>query len=297
MEIKIMLKSFRFWCFAAAAISLFTAALHVLVGGPEFHQPALDSALPDQWKAAFSTIWHAITALLLLSGIFLMLAALSLRKNLLMIWLVLSLNIAFAVLCISYGLVRLGTPWVLLQWTIFLCISGCVAAALWLRDKLAVVEEVASRPDHFAVLPAATFADTYIVHSAKFSSAIDAARGAFGKAPRWISTLMLLRNTLVKPFGLIHAPPVPRPNSIGMFPILKVTQDNVVLGLNDKHLDFRVVVELLNGGESVSLTTLVKPHHVFGKAYLAIIMPFHRIIAATILAQAVRNSANPERWS
>jgi hypothetical protein len=39
----------------------------------------------------------------------------------------------------------------------------------------------------------------------------------------------------------------------------------------------------------VSLTTLVQSHHIFGKAYLAIIMPFHRIIAATILAQAAKH--------
>jgi hypothetical protein len=283
-----MLKSFRFWCFAAACISLLTAALHVIGGGPEFHLPALDSALSNQWKVAFSSVWHEITALLFFNGVFLILSGLALRKNLLVLWLVLSLNVAFAVLFFGYGVSRLGTPWALLQWVIFVVISICVTLALLRRDKLQVIEDVAARPEHYTILPAASFADTYVVHGAEFDVAIDAARDAFGKAPTWITKLMQLRNALVKPFGLVHETPKLNRKAIGMFPVLLDTKDRVVLGFDDKHLDFRVVVELFNEGTSVSLTTLVKPHHIFGKAYLAIIMPFHRIIAATILAQAAK---------
>jgi hypothetical protein len=284
-----MLKSFRFWCFAAGVISITTCALHIIGGGPEFHMPALQSALPDPWKAAFSTIWHEVTALLFLNGVFLVFAAIALRKNRLLLWLVLLLNMAFATLFFGYGLIRLNTPWHLLQWTIFAAISTCTALALILSDTLQSVEEVATPRDHYEVLPAATFTDTYTVNNAIFSNAMDAARGAFGKAPKWIDALMRLRNVLVRPFGLVHKPQEDNPNRIGIFPILQDTKDKVVLGLDDKHLDFRVVVELVNAGRSVSLTTLVKPHHIFGKAYLTIIMPFHRIIAATILAQAARN--------
>ncbi len=281
-----MVRSFRFWCFLAGALSLATAALHVFGGGPEFHQPALDSALPAPWKAAFSTIWHAITAMLAFAGLFLIFAGLALHKNRLLLWLILSLNLAFAALFVGYGWVRLGTLWDLPQWTIFAAISIFVVLALWLRDPVEAVAEVATRPSHYTELPAATFADTYVVHGTEFASAIDAARSAFGVAPPWISRLMQLRHALVAPFGLVHEPPPPNRAAIGIFPVLLETRDHVVLGLDDKHLDFRVVVELLNGGSSVSLTTLVQPHHIFGKAYLAAIMPFHRIIAATVLTQA-----------
>jgi Protein of unknown function (DUF2867) len=286
MEIDDMLKSFRFWCFVAAAISLFTAALHVFGGGPEFHQPALQSVLSAQWKAAFSTIWHEVTALLVLNGLALVCAGLAFRKNLLTLRLVLSLNATFAALFFSYGILRLGTPFTLLQWTFFVAISACLLAALLQRDTLLAVEEVAARPEHYTVLPTATFADTYVVHCTKCVAAIDVAQAAFGRAPVWISRLMQLRKALVAPFGLLHDPPAPNSKAIGIFPIVLDTKDKVVLGLDDKHLDFRVVVELLNAGTSVSLTTLVKPHNIFGKIYLAIIMPFHRIIAATILSQA-----------
>jgi Protein of unknown function (DUF2867) len=200
------------------------------------------------------------------------------------------LNAAFAVLFFAYGIAWLGTPWLLLQWVIFVAISGLTALALRMPEKLDLIEDITAKPEHYNVLPMATFADRYVVHGTHFPSAIDAARGAFGKAPRWISKLMQLRNILVAPFGLVHEAPSSPANAIGMFPILDVTKQTVVLGLDDRHLDFRVVVELLNAGQSVSLTTLVKPHHAFGRAYLAVIMPFHRIIAATILAQAAKNN-------
>jgi hypothetical protein len=281
-----MMNSFRFWCLAAAAISLVTAALHVLGGGPEFLHPALESSLPEAWKAAFSTIWHEITVLLMLNGVFLGFAALALRKNKPLLWLVWFLNMAFAGLFFGYGLAYLASPWVLLQWIIFACISVGVGLALYLPERLNHVQEQAATPEHFAVLPKATFADTYVVHGTEYVTAMAAARGAFGKAPVWISRLMGLRNALVAPLGLVHRSPKANPQAIGMFPILQDSKDRVVLGLDDRHLDFRVVVELMNAGTSVSLTTLVQPHNVFGKAYLAIIMPFHRIITATILAQA-----------
>jgi hypothetical protein len=280
-----MFNSFRFWCFVGAILSLSTMLGHVFWGGPVFHQPALESAMSAHWKVAFSTVWHEITGLLFLNGMFLVFAALIPRKNLLTLWLVFLLNMAFACLFFGYGVARLGTPFVLVQWLAFVSISGSVGMALLKGDRLSVVEERVARPDHYAVLPHATFADTYLTHDAKFPSALEAARFAFGKAPGWISKLLALRNALVAPFGLVHEAPPQNTSAVGMFPILHASPEKVVLGLDDKHLDFRIVVEL-SADKILSMTTLVKTHNFLGKAYLALIMPFHRLIAATILAQA-----------
>jgi Protein of unknown function (DUF2867) len=38
----------------------------------------------------------------------------------------------------------------------------------------------------------------------------------------------------------------------------------------------------------VIATTLVRTHNWVGRAYLAVIMPFHRVIVRTMLAQAAR---------
>ena len=66
---------------------------------------------------------------------------------------------------------------------------------------------------------------------------------------------------------------------IGIFPVVSQTPDRLIAGFNDRHLDFRVVVDVTapGGVRQVTATTLVE-HNWFGRTYLAIIMPFHRLI-------------------
>jgi hypothetical protein len=63
----------------------------------------------------------------------------------------------------------------------------------------------------------------------------------------------------------------------------------IVTGGDDKHLDFRVSVCKLDGlgTNRVALSTVVRPHNAFGRAYLCVILPFHRLGIRTILANAV----------
>ena len=65
------------------------------------------------------------------------------------------------------------------------------------------------------------------------------------------------------------------------------TPARLVAGFNDKHLDFRVVVDVTTLGQkqSVTATTLVLTHNWLGRAYLAIIMPFHRMVVRAMLRQ------------
>ena len=73
---------------------------------------------------------------------------------------------------------------------------------------------------------------------------------------------------------------------IGLFPIVSETSDRLVAGFNDKHLDFRVVVDVATGAiRHVTATTLVKTHNWLGRTYLAVITPFHRLIVPPLLRQ------------
>ena len=56
-------------------------------------------------------------------------------------------------------------------------------------------------------------------------------------------------------------------------------------GFNDRHLDFRLIVDVTPSGEArqVTATTLVRTHNRLGRLYLAIIMPFHRLIVPAML--------------
>ncbi len=75
--------------------------------------------------------------------------------------------------------------------------------------------------------------------------------------------------------------------AIGIFPVLSETPDRLVAGFDDHHLDFRVVVDVAASGQGqqVTATTLVRTHNLFGRAYLAVILPFHRLIVRTMLRQ------------
>ncbi|SDT31559.1 DUF2867 domain-containing protein [Bradyrhizobium canariense] len=152
------------------------------------------------------------------------------------------------------------------------------------------VQEVAANIDTAALLPGAQFADAFRLEiESKTLDARHAAQRMMGRSPRWIETLLSLRNLLVAPFGLKTSGASEKPprEMIGIFPILRETPERLVAGFNDKHLDFRVVIDVATSGSSqqVTATTLVLTHNWFGRIYLAIIRPFHRVIVPAMLRQ------------
>jgi hypothetical protein len=151
---------------------------------------------------------------------------------------------------------------------------------------------IAVDPATFAALPGATFGDAFrVVVDEPGLDAITATHRVMGRNPAWIARLMALRNALVAPLGLKPAPDekLDASNSIGTFPLISASPERVILGLDDKHLDFRICVDVATnarGQRSVTATTLVKPHNWLGRAYLALVLPFHRIIVPVMLKQA-----------
>ena len=154
------------------------------------------------------------------------------------------------------------------------------------------VHEVAPEIDAGPLLSGAQFIDAFRVDlEGRALDARNAAERMMGHSPAWIEALLTLRNVLVAPFGLKTSGKSENPprETIGLFPILTQTPDRLVAGFNDKHLDFRVVVDVAapgadsEAGQQVTATTLVKTHNVFGRIYLAIILPFHRLIVPAML--------------
>jgi hypothetical protein len=137
------------------------------------------------------------------------------------------------------------------------------------------------------LLSGAQFADAYRIVVA--DAGLDARRAATQMAPgqRWIDALMALRNHIVAPLGLKTPAPhsVSAVDTIGVFPVLSETPDRIVAGFDDKHLDFRVVVDVATEGSRrrVTATTLVLTHNLLGRVYLATILPFHRLIVRSML--------------
>jgi hypothetical protein len=149
--------------------------------------------------------------------------------------------------------------------------------------------------DTESTLPGAQFADAYAMTvTGQSLDAMTAANRAFGRAPAWINRLLQVRNALVAPFRLKAGElAISDPSTnVGIFPLLHRSENQIILGLDDRHLDFRLrvdVAELGQGRQSVTATTVVRTHNLFGRAYLQAVLPFHRLIVKTMLAQALRS--------
>jgi hypothetical protein len=152
------------------------------------------------------------------------------------------------------------------------------------------IREVAPDVDTAVLLAGAQFADAFriAVDGAQLDARM-AAQRMMGRSPRWVETLLSLRNALVAPFGLktSGAGEKSAGGLIGIFPVLSETPDRLVAGFDDHHLDFRVVVDVTASGQrqQVTATTLVRTHNWLGRAYLAIILPFHRLVVRSLLRQ------------
>ncbi|MCA1399330.1 DUF2867 domain-containing protein [Bradyrhizobium sp. BRP56] len=154
------------------------------------------------------------------------------------------------------------------------------------------VDEITPNVDSAALLAGAQFIDAFRIATARPDlDARHAAEAMVARQPRWIEWLLALRNFVVAPLGLKTsgaADGVAR-DMIGIFPVVSETPERLVAGFNDKHLDFRLVVDVAPAGavRSITATTLVLTHNWFGRAYLAVILPFHRLIVPAMLRKAI----------
>jgi hypothetical protein len=122
----------------------------------------------------------------------------------------------------------------------------------------------------------------------------------FAHPPDWFRQLLILRDRIVAPLGLRpsgaadHKPIEIKPayivgEKIARFTLFGQNDAEIIIGGDDKHLDFRVSVRRWTeaGASRVALTTMVSPHNFLGRAYLFVILPFHRLGVRTLLGNAV----------
>lgn len=140
-----------------------------------------------------------------------------------------------------------------------------------------------------AWLPGADWADCYeLLFIGERVSALEAASRTLGSAPRWVRSLLRLRNRLTSPLGLKATAPAADSRLVGAFPIVLGGEHETVLGFDDRHLDFRIVVEVRDGpaeSQVIGITTLVRRRNLFGYLYLAAVTPFHKAIVPALLAE------------
>jgi hypothetical protein len=152
------------------------------------------------------------------------------------------------------------------------------------------VREVTPNVDAGTVLSGAQFIDAFRVDiGAAPVNAREACTRMVLNGPRWVDALVRLRNILVTPFDLKQSGEgAPAPGGlIGLFPVLSETPERLIAGFNDSHLDFRIVVDVAGDAASrqVTLTTLVKTNNFLGRTYLAVITPFHKLVARGMMGR------------
>jgi hypothetical protein len=77
---------------------------------------------------------------------------------------------------------------------------------------------------------------------------------------------------------------------VDFFPVQWESNDEIVLGEDDRHLDFRLSLLRRNSptGTQLIATTVVHSHNAFGLTYLNVIRPFHHLVIRTNLARFAR---------
>lgn len=137
-------------------------------------------------------------------------------------------------------------------------------------------------PAFIASLPGCDFADAFSVVVPR--TGLDAralSADFFSTPPAWAGALMDARNAIMGRLGY-KAPKIRKG-----FPVLRESETEVVSGLDDGHLDFRALMKIEPdaNGSRITLTTAVTTHNWIGRAYLALIMPFHKLIVRSMVKQ------------
>lgn len=128
------------------------------------------------------------------------------------------------------------------------------------------------------------------------------AQAVLGDPAPWFRILLALRDAAVAGFGIKTARrmrDVAASNpagSIDFFPILSRSERELVLGADDRHLDFKVSLLVRPTadatGDELVATTVVHCHNRLGRIYLAAIAPFHRLIVKSNLQRAARGGSD-----
>lgn len=127
-------------------------------------------------------------------------------------------------------------------------------------------------------------------------------RAFFTASPAWVDQLLVLRNRLVAFVGLKVPDSGTKEEvlrnfkcevgeSVALSHVLAKTENEVIFGEDDKHLDFRVSIFLDRKSNLLIVSTLVKIHNPLGHLYMAVVKPFHKVISSTI-TKGISNEIN-----
>lgn len=106
------------------------------------------------------------------------------------------------------------------------------------------------------------------------------------RIPNWVELLFKLRNVLVKSFGL--KADKQKDDQEAFFTLIEKREDEIIMGEDDKHLNFRASIIVDRSRNTISLITLVHFNNLWGKIYFLPVKPFHKIIMKSLLKRQLK---------
>ncbi len=137
------------------------------------------------------------------------------------------------------------------------------------------------------------YSDAYKVRLKKLDLSIEEIYiNVFLNVPNWIMQLMKIRNIIVSLFGLKTDTTLNKKKVLkvgekfGIFKIYSIQKDEIIVGEDDRHLNFRV--SILKQDEELIISTFVHYNNLFGKVYMTLITPFHKLIVKAMMKSAIK---------
>ncbi|MFV9551815.1 DUF2867 domain-containing protein [Algibacter sp. PT7-4] len=151
---------------------------------------------------------------------------------------------------------------------------------------------------------------TYYLDKNSNISSTQIGKAFFTSAPKWSENLFELRNRIVSVFGLkiseknkdrqqqLDSFTCEPGSSLGLFNVYSKTENEIILGEDDKHLNFRISLLKENNqtqNKKLTITTVVEYNHWFGKLYFLPVKPFHKLIVPKMLKGIVKSLNNENK--
>lgn len=146
-------------------------------------------------------------------------------------------------------------------------------------------------------LKGAYFYDCYAQEiPANSGSALELYLRVVATTPAWINALMALRNRVVRLVGLKNlghlgdfdknkpASAYRLGDRVGIFSIVYLSDEEIILGDSDKHLNVEVSVCKVHN--KVAVSTVVHTHNALGRFYMLFVTPLHKRIVPASMRQA-----------
>ena len=157
--------------------------------------------------------------------------------------------------------------------------------------------EVPSESQLQAWLPGTDFRDAWQAElTGGRSDPLEVFRSSLQVTPRWVDGLMGLRNRLVAPLGIRSVGLMKRDEDaadrtygindrLGIFTVLARTERELLLGIDDTHLDVRVSVLTQPDGErgKYVVSTAVKIHNWLGRLYMIPVGRIHPFVVRAMM--------------